>query len=83
MSRYLLTNPDVRNAKPKEKPYRLKDGDGLFLYVPPSGVRAWQFRYKINGKHQTLTLGKASVMGLAEARRRADEARSAAADESI
>ena len=80
MARHLLTNPDVRNAKPDEKPYRLKDGDGLFLYVPPSGVRAWQFRYKINGKHQTLTLGKASIMGLAEARRRAEEARSAAAD---
>ena len=50
MSRHLLINPDVRNAKPKEKPYRLNDGDGLFLYVPPSGVRAWQFRYKIEGQ---------------------------------
>ena len=49
----------------------MKDGDGLFLYVPPSGVMAWQFRYKLNGKHQTLTLGKLSAMGLAEARRRA------------
>jgi hypothetical protein len=52
----------------------------VFLYVPPSGVSAWQFRYKLAGKHQTLTLGKASAMTLAEARRRTDQARTDAAD---
>jgi integrase len=80
MARHLLSDIHVRNAKPKAKPYRVKDGDGLFLYIPPSGICAWQFRYKLNGKHQTLTLGKLSNMGLAEARRRAGEARAAAAD---
>lgn len=80
MARNLLSDLHVRNAKPAAKPYRLKDGDGLFLYVAPSGVKSWQYRYKIAGKHQTLTLAKLSVMGLAEARRRADEARAAAAD---
>jgi integrase len=81
MARNLLTETAVRNAKPKAKPYRLRDGDGLFLFVPKSGVRAWQFRYVLNGKGQTATLGKlSSVHGLAWARAKADEARSKAAD---
>jgi integrase len=80
MARHLLKDIHVRTAKPKEKAYRLSDGEGLFLFVPRSGVSAWQFRYKLNGKHQTLTLGKLSVMGLADARRRAEEARAIAAD---
>lgn len=75
MARNLLTELVVRSAKPKEKPYRLRDGEGLFLYVPPSGVRAWQYRYKLAGKHQSTTLGKLDKMSLAEARAKADQAR--------
>jgi hypothetical protein len=40
------------------------DGDGLFLYVPPSGVSAWQFRYKLEGRSQTLTIGKLADIAL-------------------
>ncbi len=80
MAKHLLKDIHVRNAKPRAKPYRLRDGDGLFLYVPPSGISAWQFRYKIDGKSQTLTIGKLSAMSLAEARARADKARADAAD---
>jgi integrase len=80
MARHLLSAVDVTNAKPQAKPYRLRDGDGLFLYVPPSGVSAWQFRYKIDGRSQTLTIGKAADMPLAEARRRAGAVRLDAAD---
>ncbi len=80
MARHLLDAVDVRNAKPKAKPYRLRDGDGLFLYMPPSGVAAWQYRYKLEGKSQTLTIGKCADMSLAEARKRAEKARVGAAD---
>lgn len=80
MARYLLSDIHVRNAKPRERPYRLRDGDGLFLYVPPTGVSAWQFRYKIEGRSQTLTIGKLSALTLKEARSRADEARLTAVD---
>lgn len=68
MARYLLTNQQVKAAKPREKPYRLADGDGLYLYVSPTGVRAWQFRYRLNGKPLTATLGRADILALAEAR---------------
>jgi integrase len=75
--RELLGALEVARAKPKTKPYRLADGGGLYLWVPPSGVKAWQFRYRHGGKPQTATLGKASdTQGLAWARTKAHEARS-------
>src|SRR2546428_8875090 len=75
MARHLLTDMHVRNAKPRAKAYRLFDGEGLALWVSPSGARSWQFRYKLNGHAQTLTIGKASTYTLAEARERANGAR--------
>lgn len=78
MARHLLSDLKVRNAKPEAKPYRLADGEGLFLYVPPSGVKSWQFRYKLEGRQQTATLGKVTRVSLAEARRAAERARTQA-----
>ena len=75
MAKELLTAKHVENAKPKNKAYRLRDGDGLFLYVPRSGVNAWQFRYKLSGVGQSATLGRADRITLAEARAMAEEAR--------
>ena len=75
----LLGALDVSRAKPKAKPYRLADGGGLYLWVPTTGVKVWQFRYRHGGKPQTATLGKLStVQGLAWARGKAEEARSRA-----
>jgi len=37
----MLTAIQVRNAKPKEKPYKLVDGKGLFLHVATSGKKTW------------------------------------------
>ncbi len=79
MAKHLLTHLDVRNAAPKAKPYRLFDGDGLALWVSPTGVRSWQLRYRLDGKEQTATLGKLDRLTLAEARNAADAARKRAA----
>jgi integrase len=74
--RHLLGALEISRAKARSRPYRLADGGGLYLWVPPSGVRTWQFRYRFGGKPQTATLGKYSdVQGLAWARGKADEAR--------
>jgi integrase len=75
MPKDLLTDLTVRKAKPKDRAYRLHDGGGLTLYVPRSGVKAWQFRFRLDGKEQTTTLGKLERVTLAEARARADVAR--------
>ena len=79
--RHLLGPLVVARAKPKASPYRLADGGGLYLWVPVSGVKTWQFRYRHGGKPQTATLGKYSdSQGLAWARIKADEARSRVED---
>jgi integrase len=43
----MLTDTQCRNAKPKEKPYKLPDGKGLYLEVKPTGVKAWRYRFEL------------------------------------
>ncbi|ENA3942682.1 prophage integrase IntS, partial [Shigella flexneri] len=71
----MLTVKQIEAAKPKEKPYSLLDGNGLYLYVPVSGKKVWQLRYKIDGKEKILTVGKYPLMTLQEARDKAWTAR--------
>lgn len=52
-----LTDPAIRNAKPREVPYRLHDEKGLYLEVSPSGGKWWRFKYRIGGKEKRLSLG--------------------------
>ncbi len=66
---------EVNKTKPKTASNRLRDGDGLFLFVAPTGVKSWQLRYKLGKKAQTATLGKFPNVSLDEARERAEEAR--------
>jgi hypothetical protein len=67
----MLTVKQIDAAKPKDKPYRLLDSNGLYLYVPASGKKVWQLRYKIEGKEKILTVGKYPLMSLQEARDKA------------
>ncbi len=78
MAKHLLTDTKVRNLKPKALPYRRPDGENLYLYVAPTGVKSWQFRYRLDGKPQTLTLGKYPAKSLAVAREAAEKARTGA-----
>lgn len=80
MAKHLLTDRHVRNAKPRAKPYRLFDGDGLALRVAPTGAKSWQLRYRLNGTAQTATLGKLDQLTLAEARIKANEQNNLAAE---
>lgn len=80
MPRNLLSDTAVRNAKGKEKPYRLRDGEGLYLLVQPDGSRWWRFDYAIDGTRKTLSMGIYPTVGLAAARERAETARKFVAD---
>ena len=71
----MLTVKQVDAARPKEKAYRLLDGNGLYLFVPPSGKKVWQLRFKLEGKEKVLTVGKYPLMTLQEARDAAWDAR--------
>ncbi|EHP41242.1 cp4-like integrase [Cupriavidus basilensis OR16] len=70
-----LTDVSVRNAKPKEKPYKLADGLGMYLEITPGGSRYWRLKYRIAGKEKRLALGVYPAVSLAQARTARDEAR--------
>lgn len=70
-----LTDVAIRNAKSREKPYKVGDTLGLFLLVQPSGGKLWRVKYRIDGKEKKLAIGIYPQVGLAEARRRRDAAR--------
>ena len=47
-----LSQLAILNAKPKDKPYLLLDGEGLHLLIYTSGSRLWRLRYRFGqGKH--------------------------------
>lgn len=43
----MLTDTQCRTAKPKDKPYKLSDGKGLYLEIKPNGVKAWRYRFEL------------------------------------
>ncbi len=70
-----LTDIRIKNAKPKDKEYKLSDGDGLHLLITPSGGKLWRFKYRFNGVEKRLTFKSYPEVSLAEARTRRDDAR--------
>ena len=57
MTRKSLTDMAARNAKGKEKPYKLSAGAGLYLLVMPNGSRYWRMKYTFAGKEKLLSIG--------------------------
>jgi len=76
----MLTETQIRAAKPGEKPYKLFDERGLFLLVSPDGGRWWRFKYRLEGREKGLSLGIYPDVPLKRARERRDEARRLVAD---
>lgn len=72
----LLSDIQIKRAKPQEKPYTLNDGAGLSLLVEVNGTKGWRFRYRFVGKPKLISFGVYGEVSLAEARRKRDEARS-------
>ena len=70
-----LSDTAVRNAKPEAKPYKMSDGDGLFLLVTPSGAKYWRLKYFFAAKEKLLALGVYPDVTLADARERRAQAR--------
>ncbi|HEX8937407.1 MAG TPA: Arm DNA-binding domain-containing protein, partial [Sphingomicrobium sp.] len=70
-----LTATAVRNAKPRDRSYKMGDAMGLFLLVEPSGGKLWRVKYRVDGREKKLAIGRYPEISLAEARKRRDEAR--------
>jgi integrase len=76
-----LTDVTCKNAKPREKAYKLSDDRGLYLFVRPNGSKSWRLKYRFIGKEKTLTIGLYPDISLAEARTARDKAKKQLANE--
>ncbi|MDO2331496.1 Arm DNA-binding domain-containing protein, partial [Escherichia coli] len=72
----LLSDIQIKRAKPKDKPYTLNDGMGLSLLIDTAGSKGWRFRYRFAGKPKMISFGVYGDVSLAQARTKRDEARS-------
>jgi hypothetical protein len=70
-----LTDIIVKNAKAKDRQYKLTDEKGLRLVVHPNGSKYWQMKYCHIGKEKILSFGIYPEISLKDARRKRDEAR--------
>ena len=70
-----LTVRQIDTAKPKEKPYKLSDGGGLYLEVTTNGSRYWRLKYRYAGKEKRLAFGVYPEVSLAEAREKREAAK--------
>jgi integrase len=75
-----LTEAEIKNAKPRDKDYKLYDEAGLYLLVRSSGTRVWRLPYRMKkhanaekASYNTYTLGQYPEMGSSEARKLRDE----------
>ena len=70
-----LTDTAIRNAKPRGKPRRLYDADGLYAEIAPTGGKWFRLKYRFNGKEKRISLGVYPDVSLKDARDRRDAAR--------
>jgi integrase len=70
-----LTDVAIRNAKAKEKSYKMSDMLGLFLLISPSGSKLWRMKYRFKGAEKKLSLGDYPRVSLRDARKQRDVAR--------
>lgn len=63
-----LSSVAVRHAKPKDKAYKMTDGNGLYLLVNKTG-RYWRYDYRHQGKRKTIAYGVYPTITLEAARR--------------
>ena len=63
-----LTDIAIRNTKAAEKPFKLADSGGLFLFVTPAGGKLWRLKFRINGREKLLSIGAYPTISLKDAR---------------
>jgi integrase len=78
----MLTDATLKNLKPKAKPYKVTDRDGMYALVSRSGHISFRLDYRLNGRRETLNIGHYGRDGvsLLMARERCIDARRAIAE---
>lgn len=54
----MLTDMQLRALKPTGKIYKVADQQGLYVAVTRTGVVSFRFDYRVNGRRETLVIGK-------------------------
>jgi integrase len=70
-----LSDVAIRNAKPRERPWKLSDGSGLYVLINPNGSKWWRFKYVYGGREKLLSVGVYPDVGLKQARAGSVDAR--------
>lgn len=66
----MLTDTAIKALKPKDKKYKVTDRDGMYLLVTPSGAMTFRFDYRLNGRRETVVIGRYGPAGVSLARAR-------------
>ncbi len=54
----MLTERELGALTPREKLFKVSDRDGMYVAVLPSGTKAFRFDYRLNGRRETLAIGR-------------------------
>ena len=76
-----LTDTAIRNIKPKSRPSKLAEGNGLYLFVTPTGSRLWRLKYRFGGHERVLSIGAYPPVTIKMARDAREQAKSMLATE--
>ena len=79
----MLSDGTLRGIKPQATTYKIADRDGMYVTVSPRGTITFRLDYRLNGRRETLTIGRYGSkdgISLLMARERCVEARKAIAE---
>jgi len=68
-----LTDLKIKNLKPHIKPYKVADRDGLYVTITPTGMASFRYDYRVNGRRETLPVGRYDEARARELPRELDE----------
>lgn len=54
----MLTDAQLRSLKPQDKARKVADAQGLYVAIATSGTKSFRYDYRIDGRRETLTLGR-------------------------
>src|ERR1700761_8019913 len=66
----MLTDVAIKALKSKEKDYKVADRDGMYVHVTTKGAMSFRMDYRLNGRRESLYLGRYAPDGLSLARAR-------------
>jgi len=70
-----LTDTAIKRARANDRPYRMSDSGGLFLWITPAGGKLWRWKYRHEGLEKLMSFGKYPAVPLTVVREKHGEAR--------